>query len=53
MGIKKPALFWMRVLSTGHGHIGIWGANLITLEDYYWLLLWMAFTIGTMSADQH
>jgi hypothetical protein len=41
----------MRALSTGH--IGIWGANPIMLEDSYWLLLGKAFTIGPMAADQH
>jgi hypothetical protein len=50
MGVNT-ALFWMRALSTGH--IGIWGANLRILEDSYLLLLWKAFTIGPMSADQH
>jgi hypothetical protein len=49
--VVKTALFWMRVLSTGH--IGIRGANPLILEDSYWLLLWKAFTIGPMSADQH
>jgi hypothetical protein len=34
------------------GHIGILRANRCTLEDSYWLLLWKAFTIGPMSADQ-
>jgi hypothetical protein len=28
-------------------------ANPFILEDSYWLLLWKAFTIGPMSADQH
>jgi hypothetical protein len=50
MGVKT-ALFWMRALSTGH--IGIRGANPCILKDSYWLLLWKAFTIGPMSADQH
>jgi hypothetical protein len=49
--VVKTALFWMRALSTGH--IGIRGANPLILEDSYWLLLWKAFTIGPMSADQH
>jgi hypothetical protein len=49
MGIKT-ALFWMRALSTGH--IGILGTNPLIPEDSYWLLLWKAFTIGPMSADQ-
>jgi hypothetical protein len=48
MGVKTT-LSWM--LSTGH--IGIWGTNPRILEDSYWLLLWEAFTIGPMSADQH
>jgi hypothetical protein len=50
MGVKT-ALFWMRALSTGH--IEIRGANPLILEDSCWLLLWKAFTIGPMSADQH
>jgi hypothetical protein len=50
MGVKT-ALFWMGALSTGH--IGIRGTNPLILEDSYWLLLWKAFTIGPMSADQH
>jgi hypothetical protein len=50
MGVKT-ALCWMQALSTGQ--IGIWGANLRIPEDSYWLLLWNAFTIGPMSADQH
>jgi hypothetical protein len=41
----------MQALSTGL--IGFRGANPRILEDSYWLLLWMAFTIGPMSADQH
>jgi hypothetical protein len=49
--IVKTALFWMRALSTGH--IGIRGTNPLILEDSYWLLLWKAFPIGQMSADQH
>jgi hypothetical protein len=40
-----------RELSTGH--IGIRGANPLILEDSYWLLLWKAFIIGPVSADQH
>jgi hypothetical protein len=47
----KTALFWMRALNTRH--IGIQGANPLILEDSFWLLLWKAFTIGPMSADQH
>jgi hypothetical protein len=35
------------------GNIGIRGANPLTLEDSYWLLLLKAFTIGLLSADQH
>jgi hypothetical protein len=50
MGVKT-ALFWMQALSTGH--IGIQGANPLILEHSHWLLLWKAFTIGPMSADQH
>jgi hypothetical protein len=50
MGVK-PALFWMRALSTGH--IGIRGANPLILDYSYWLRLWKAFTIGPMSADEH
>jgi hypothetical protein len=50
MGVKT-ALFWMQVLNIGQ--IGIRGANPLILEDSYWLLLWKAFTIGPMSADQH
>jgi hypothetical protein len=50
MGVKT-ALFWMQALSTGH--IGIRGANPRILEDSCWLLLWKAFTVGPMSADQH
>jgi hypothetical protein len=50
MGVKTT-LFWMRALSTGH--IGIRGANPRILEDSFWLLLWKAFTIGPISADQH
>jgi hypothetical protein len=34
------------------GNIGIRGANPLTLKNSYWLLLWKAFTIGPMSADQ-
>jgi uncharacterized membrane protein len=41
----------MRALSTGL--IGIRDANPLILEDSYWLLLWKAFTIGPLSADQH
>jgi hypothetical protein len=50
MGVKT-ALFWMRALSTGH--IGNRGANPLILEDSHWLLLWKAFAIGPMPADQH
>jgi hypothetical protein len=35
------------------GNVGILNANPLILEDSNWLLLWMAFTIGKMSADQH
>jgi hypothetical protein len=41
----------MRALSTRH--IGIRGAIPLMLEDSYLMLLWKAFTIGPMSADQH
>jgi hypothetical protein len=50
MGVKT-ALFWMQALSTGH--IGILGASPLIREDSYWLLLWKAFTIGTISADHN
>jgi hypothetical protein len=47
----NTALLWMPALSTGH--IGIRGANPLILDDPYWLLLWKAFTMGPVSADQH
>jgi hypothetical protein len=50
MGVNT-ALVWMPELSTEH--IGIQGTNPFILEDFYWLLLWKAFIIGPMSADQH
>jgi hypothetical protein len=34
-------------------NIGSRRANPWTLEDSHWLLLWRAFTIGQVSADQH
>jgi hypothetical protein len=35
------------------GNIGVESANPLTLEDFYWQLLWNAYTIGPMSADEH
>jgi hypothetical protein len=35
------------------GNIGIRSADPLKLKYSYWLLLWRAFTIGPMSADQH
>jgi hypothetical protein len=35
------------------GYIGIRSANPLTLENFYGLLLWTAYNIGPISADQH
>jgi hypothetical protein len=35
------------------GHIGVRSANPLTLDDFYWLLLLTAYTIGPISGDQH
>jgi hypothetical protein len=35
------------------GSIGVQSANPLTPDNFFWLLLWTAYTIGPMSADQH
>jgi hypothetical protein len=41
------------VRGLAYGYIGVRTANSLTLDGFYWLLLWTAYTIGPMSADLH
>jgi hypothetical protein len=43
----------VRGLAHRIGNIGVQSVNPLTLEDFYWLVVRTAYTIGPISADQH